>query len=187
MSWINTLRTSAQDFGTLAENNSSTSSQTLHRKYKQLFFFIQERRLIFLCSYSFWRWSNYFFKAVEGLQFLTRAESIFFYLCSFSRRAVCHVCTCIQNGTFNHCGRSKAWNSTHYGRYVFFVRFIHTYIYTYIYTYTYTYISPKKKTCTKTCACARLGGWLCGRVVWCGVVWCGVLMCWCPSPWYSQT
>ena len=38
--------------------------------------------LNFLCSYSFWRRSNYF-QAVERLQFLTRAELIFF--CSFSR------------------------------------------------------------------------------------------------------
>ena len=38
---------------------------------------------------------------------------------SFLRCLVCHVYTCIKNETFNHCGRSKAWNSTHHGRYVF--------------------------------------------------------------------
>ena len=42
-------------------------------------------------------------------------------------------------------------------------------VYTHTYTHTRTHTFPKK-TCTKTCACARLGGWLCGRVVWCGVV-----------------
>ena len=31
-----------------------------HRKYKQLFFFFNWRGLISVCSYSFWRWSNYF-------------------------------------------------------------------------------------------------------------------------------
>ena len=62
--------------------------------------------------------------------------------------------------------------------------YTHIHIHIHIHTRTHTF---QKKTFTKTCACARLGGWLCGRVVWCGVVWCGVLMYWCPSPWYSQT
>ena len=44
--------------------------------------------------------------------------------------------------------------------------------------YKYMY----KNTCTSSCACTRLGGWLCGWVVWCGVV-----LSWCPCPWCSQT
>ena len=39
--------------------------------------FFNLRGLFSLCSYSFWRRSNYF-QAVEGLQFLTWAELIFF-------------------------------------------------------------------------------------------------------------
>ena len=94
---------------------------------------------------------------------------------------VCHVYTFIKNGTFNHCGRSNAWNSTHHGRYVFqtaffFVRNMNTdmCIYTYTYTIMYTYIH--KNTCTKTSAITRLSGWLCGGVVWCGVVRCVVVV-----------
>ena len=51
----------------------------------------------------------------------------------------------------------------------FFVRNMNTdmCIYTYTYTIMYTYI--QKNTCTKTSAITRLGGWLCGWVVWCGV------------------
>ena len=53
------------------------------------------------------------------MQFSTRVESFFHDFKCFSRCVVCHVYTCIKNGTFNHCGRSKAWNSTHHGWYVF--------------------------------------------------------------------
>ena len=58
---------------------------------------------------------------------------------------------------------------------VFFVRNMNTdmCIYTYTFTIMYTYIY--KNTCTKTSACTRLGGWLCGWVVWCGVVRCVVV------------
>ena len=45
-----------------------------HRKLKQFFYL---EGLLSVCSYSFWRRSN-FFKAVERLHFLTRAEFIFF-------------------------------------------------------------------------------------------------------------
>ena len=41
---------------------------------------------------------------------------IIFLVYSFSRCVVCHVYTCIKNETLNHCGRSKAWNSTHHGK-----------------------------------------------------------------------
>ena len=91
-----------------------------HRKLKQVFFFYSGR-LISICSYSFWRRSNYF-SAVEGLQFLTRAE-LFFLIYSF--RAVRFVTSALikTDKFFNHFGRSDAWNSTHHGRYVFQTRF----------------------------------------------------------------
>ena len=52
------------------------------------------RGLISLCRYSFWRRSIYFFKAFERLQFLTRAELLFFdlqlfVLCEIRLKAVC--------------------------------------------------------------------------------------------------
>ena len=59
-----------------------------------------------------------FFLAVERLQFLTRAELLFFDI-QFCRCAVSHVYTFIKTDKFNHFGRSDAWNSTHHGRYVF--------------------------------------------------------------------
>ena len=59
------------------------------------------------------------FKAVERLQVFDPGGIIVIFDLQFSRCVVCHVCICIKNGTFNHCGRSKAWNSTHHGRYVF--------------------------------------------------------------------
>ena len=49
---------------------------------------------------------------------------IFLYDLQFYRCAVCHVYTFIKKGTFNHCGRSKAWNSTHHGMYVFKTAFL---------------------------------------------------------------
>ena len=75
------------------------------------------------------------------LQFLTRAELILFIIYSFSRCAVCHVYTFIKNGTFRRCGRSKAWNNTHHGRYVFQTRFFREkYFYIYICTCTHIHI-----------------------------------------------
>ena len=59
-----------------------------------------------------------FFKAVEGLQFLTLAE-LFFLIYSFAAVRFVMSTLFIKKGTLNHCGRSKAWNSTHHGRYVF--------------------------------------------------------------------
>ena len=57
------------------------------------------RGLIWLCSYSFWRRLDFFKKAVERLQFLTRAELLLFIytggiiiICLYSfARVVCHV------------------------------------------------------------------------------------------------
>ena len=79
-----------------------------------------------------------------------------------------------RKGTFNHCGRSKAWNSTHHGWYVFQTRFfrenyyiyIYTYTYSYTYTYTYTYIHKYmyKYMCVYVCVFFF--------VVWCRW-WCG--------------
>ena len=82
--------------------------------YAVVFFF---EGLIRLCSYSFWRRSN-FFKAVERLQFLTRVD-FFFKIYSFFARGVSCLHFFTKKGTFNHCGRSEAWKSTHHGRYVF--------------------------------------------------------------------
>ena len=133
------------------------------------------RGLISLCSYSFWRRSNFFFLAVEGLQFLTRPE-IFFFDFQFSCFVLCHVCICIRNGTFNHCGRSKAWNSTHHGRYVFQTWFFHEKwaksdtdmcmnTDMYIYTYRYMYM------CVYACVFVFF-------VVWCRVMSCVARRCW---------
>ena len=108
---------------------------------------------------------------------------------------VCHVCTCIKKGPFNHCGRSKAWNSIHHGRYVFqtafffFVRNMNTdmciYTYTYIYKYMFLYMCVYICMCVYVCvlmffccvvpchfACRALlvVGWLGGWVVGCVVV-----------------
>ena len=108
-----------------------------------------------------------FFKQLNGLQFLTRVELLLFLICSFPSRGLSRPHFVTMKGTFNHCGRSKAWNSTHLGRYVFqtafFVRNMDTdmCIFTHTNMYTYTY----KNTCTCTCACTQLGGW-----AWCGVV-----------------
>ena len=48
-----------------------------------------------------------------------------------------------------------------------------------IHIHNYVHIHfKKKKTFIKTSACTRLGGWLCGCVVWCSAVCCcrGVLV-----------
>ena len=93
-----------------SSNDPAIAPQPIHfhRKLKQLFFLFWGGQFSYAVTVS--GAGRIIFKAVEGLQFLTRAESIFFYLCSFCRCVVCHVCTCIQNGTFNHCGRSKDSN-----------------------------------------------------------------------------
>ena len=52
------------------------------------------------------------------VQFFDPGETIITFDLQFLR-AVCHVYIFIKMGTFNHCGRSKAWNSAHHGRYVF--------------------------------------------------------------------
>ena len=72
------------------------------------------RELLSLCSYSFWRWSKYFSNS-----FFDPGGIIIFHDIQFS--AVRFVMSTFFNkkGTFNHCGRSKASNSTHHGRYVF--------------------------------------------------------------------
>ena len=67
--------------------------QRITRSFPRLHFHLKLifwRGLISLCSYSFWRRSN-FFKAVERLQFLTWAELLFFFY-SFAH-VVCHVHT----------------------------------------------------------------------------------------------
>ena len=77
-----------------------------HRKLKQLFFFWMG--LNSLCSYSFWRPSNYFLSSWTVAVFDPGGIIIFYYL-QFSRCAVCHFYTCIKKGTFNHFGRSETW------------------------------------------------------------------------------
>ena len=84
-----------------------------------------------------------FFDQLKGYSLW--AESIFFYLCSFPRCVVCHVYTLIKNGTFNHCGRSNAWNSTHHGRYVFQTAFFrekyeHRHVHIHIHIHNYVHI-----------------------------------------------
>ena len=106
----------------------------------------------------------------------------------------------IMKGTFNHCGRSKAWNSTHHGRYVFqtvfFLRNVNTDMYRHRYTYTHllipihVHIHVRVRVClcvffvvwcrVMSCAACRwLGGLVWCGVVWCGVVWCGVVLSTC--------
>ena len=58
------------------------------------------------------------FQAVERLQFLTRVELLFFMIYSFPVVPFV-MSTLIKKESFNHCGRSETWNSTHHGRYVF--------------------------------------------------------------------
>ena len=55
---------------------------------------------------------------LNGCSFWTGRNYCCIWYTDFAR-AVCHVYTCIKKGTFNHSGRSKAWNSTHHRRYVF--------------------------------------------------------------------
>ena len=153
-----------------------------HRKYKQLFFFYSGRGggVIFLCSYSFWRRSNYFFKQLKGYSFLTRAESIFFFYAVFP--AVWSVMsTLLSRRTNSTILEGQMLGTVHImegtcSRLRFFVRNVNTdmCIYTYTYTIMYTYIH--RYTCTKTSAITRLSGWLCGWVVWCGVVRCVVVV-----------
>ena len=57
------------------------------------------------------------FKQLNGCSF-SPGRNYYFYI-QFSRCAVCHVYTFNKKGTFNHFGRSKAWDSTHHGRYEF--------------------------------------------------------------------
>ena len=88
-----------------------------HRKYKQLFCFILEgvnkrMQLHFLASVEI------FLKQLNGYSFWPGRYYCFVDI-QFSCFVLCHVCICIRNGTFDHCGRSKAWNTTHHGRYVF--------------------------------------------------------------------
>ena len=135
--------------------------------------------LISICSYL--APVELFFKQLKGLQFSTRAELLFFYDLQFSRCVVCHVYTFIKNGTFNHCGRSNAWNSTHHGRYVFqtaffFVRNMTTDMCTYTYTYTIFYTYIYKNTCAKN-KCDYAVECVGCVVGWCGVVWCSAVCC----------
>ena len=143
-----------------------------HRKYKQLFFFILRGQLAYAVTVS--GSGRIIFKAVERLQFLIRAE-LLFLIYSFCPRGLSCLHFVIRKGILNHCERSKAWNSTHHGRYVFQTTYTdrHTHARTHTRTHTHTH------TCTCTCAsfvffCCVVPlvvGW--GGVE-CAVVWCGV-------------
>ena len=108
------------------------------------------------------------FKAVEGLQFLTRAELIFFF--TVFARAVCHVYTLLLGRGYSTIVEGQRLGTVHImegtcSRLRFFVRiFIFTYTHTHTHTRTHTYAN----TCTKTCACA---------CVFFFVVWCRVMSC----------
>ena len=72
----------------------------------------------------------------------------------------------IKKGTFNHCGRSNVWNSTHHGRYVFQT----------------TYTHAHTRTCTCACVslfllCGAVGGGVARGGVGLGVRWCRVVVC----------
>ena len=139
------------------------------------FFYSEE--VISLCSYSFWRRSNNFLSSCRVT--VTDLGGInIFLIYSFAAVRFVMSTLFIKKGTFNHCGRSNVWNSTHHGRYVFQTTHTHTRTRTHTHTYTHTY------THTCTCTCVSLFFF----VVWCrwewggvglglGVRWCGVVVC----------
>ena len=161
--------------------------------------------LISLCSYSFCAGQILFLLSLMVAVF-DPSGKVFL---QFSRVWFVMSTLFIKKRTFNHCGRSKAWNSTHHGRYVFQTAFFSwemsktvtatctwTPTCTSPHTYTHAYTRTHTYECTYSCACVSLCfllcgavscrvlrlvvGWL-GGVVWCGVVWCGVV--WCGVVW----
>ena len=77
--------------------------------------------LLVICSYSFWRRSKYFWSS------LTVADPgwiVIFYDIQFFPAVRFVMSTLFEKGTFNHCGRSKASNSSHHGTYVFQTAFL---------------------------------------------------------------
>ena len=65
--------------GKIQGNWCRPSRILFHRKYKQLFFFILVG-LIFLCSYSFWRRSNYFLSSWRVTVFDPGGINIFLFM-----------------------------------------------------------------------------------------------------------
>ena len=156
------------------------------------FFYL--RGLISLCSYSFWRRSNYFLSSWSITVIDPGGINVFFLIYSFAAVRFVMSALFIKKGTFNHCGRSKASLVEHHGMYVFFVRYKYTYIYTYTYTYIYkyTYIHMYIYMCMCVCVFVFFVVWC--RWWWSGVGWggvgwggCGVVWCeWREGRWTNS-
>ena len=107
----------------------------------------------------------------------------------------------IRMGTFNHCGRSKAWNSTHHGRYVFQAVFfvekyehqhvhihVHIRLHVHVQTHVYVHVRVHMHVRVRVCLCVFFGC-VC-RVMSCAARWLvgwlgGVVLSTCLLSWWS--
>ena len=153
-------------------------SVQFHRKYKQLFFFILGG-IISICSYSFWRRSNYFLSSWRVTVFDPGGINIFLFmqfspLCGLS---CLHFC---QDGQIQPFWKVRcleqytSWKvrvpETVFLWEIWTPTFTHTHTHTQLCTHTFMNIHVQKQV--------RLRGWVVGCVVgWCGVVWCGAVCC----------
>ena len=128
-------------------------------------FFLIWRELIGLCSYSFWRRSNYFLSSWTVAVFDPRGTVIFMMYSFFPLRGLSCLHSVIRKGIFNHCGVSNIYI------YIYICTYTYTYTYTYIYKYMYIYM----------CVCLFFVVWC--RVMSCAarrwVVGCGVVLSTC--------
>ena len=90
----------------------------------------------------------------------------------------------IRMGTFNHCGRSKASNSAHHGRYVFQTVFLLRHLNTNMYTNTYIYIYMYIFMCVYKCMCVYVCVSLCFYCCVCRVM-CRALVGWLGVEWQT--
>ena len=137
--------------------------------------------LIFLCSYSFWRWSNYFLSSWRVTVLDPGGINIFLFM-QFSPLCGLSCLHFYQEWNFQPLWKVKrleqftSWK-VRVPDCVFLWKIwtpICAYTHTHTQLCTHTFIH--KNTCTKTSAITRLSGWLCGGVVWCGVVRCVVVV-----------
>ena len=112
------LTSGNQEFRSSSSNDYPSTGNFCRR-----FFFFLVRRLVCLCSYSFWCGSVFFKKKqLNGCSFWP-GRNYYFLFVQFCARGLSRPHFVTGKGTFNHCGRSRAWNSTHHGRYVFLTAF----------------------------------------------------------------
>ena len=133
------------------------------------------------------------FLAVERLQFLTRAELLLVYLCSFAR-VVSRPHFVTGKGTFNQCGRSRAWNSTQSWKVrvpecVLLEKYEHQHVHIHIHIHIHIqihvcFMCVYIYMCVYVCVFVFFVVWCrvmsCAArrwVVGCGVVWGGVVWC----------